>query len=85
MGWPIGYWPSSRILSWIWRRPRAYAVRLLSPLLCFGEASGETPRVRYVATRYSIGRRTFWPTAAQNSEELNSVISTGLIMPLLAV
>ena len=38
-----------------------------------------------MATRYSIGRRTFWPTAAQNSEELNRVISTGLIRPLLVV
>lgn len=38
-----------------------------------------------MATRYSIGRRTFWPTAAQNSEELNSVASTGRIWPLLVV
>lgn len=41
--------------------------------------------MRYVATRYSIGRRTFWPTPAQNSEEQNSVIRTGLIMPLFVV
>lgn len=37
-----------------------------------------------MATRYSIGRRTFWPTAAQNSDELKSVSSTGLIRPLFA-
>lgn len=85
MGWPIGYWPSSRSLSWTWRSPWANAVRLLSPCRKPGPACGWTPSVRYVATRYSIGRRTFWPTAAQNSEELNSDMSSGFTEPLLTV
>src|SRR3954447_9885746 len=73
VGWPVGNWPISSILDRIEASPCANALpREPAGTVNPAGVSACTPSVRWDATTYSIGRRTFCPTELQNSVELSS-------------